>query len=87
MAVLEWAQSQGLYEDVRDTSNMAIEAGSNDHVYFVPKFSTSDSSYFVGAKESTDKNHLVRAVLESIVFSVAEIFLLSEKYRNSSVVR
>lgn len=89
VATIEWAHSQGLFEDVKETSSMAIQAKSNDQIYFIPKFTTftASNSYFVGAKEPTDKNHLVRAVLESIVYSVAEVFLLSKKDCKSSIVR
>ena len=86
---MQFAESQGLYQDVKETSNMALQSTNNDNVYFIPRFSSfkSSTSFFVGRNESTSKNILVRAVLESIVYSIAEAILLIKTEDNLKLIR
>lgn len=75
--VIRFAETVGLCSDVKQLSTMAFSVPNSDGVFFIPKFVSMGG--FVGYKNSTTKAHLVRAVLESIVFKVATFFFLTEE--------
>lgn len=90
--VVEWAVRVGLIEDVNQSAEIALSVPDCDGVFFVPAFSglgapfndLSASSGFIGIKPSTQKSHMVRALLESLVFRMA---LLIECVKNETDIR
>ncbi|XP_020294848.1 putative glycerol kinase 5 [Pseudomyrmex gracilis] len=74
--LLEWAKSLGIVNDVCETSDMANSVNDNDGVYFVPAFSGlqapindyTAATGFLGLKPTTRKEHIIRSLLESLVF-------------------
>lgn len=75
--LIRFAKTVGLCNDVKELSSLASAVSSPDGVFFLPHFSTNAG--FVGYKNSTTKEHLVRAVLESIVFNIASFFFLTKE--------
>lgn len=79
--VVLWGLQIGLYESPAETSEMAAKVENSDGVFFIPGFNGlsapindfNATAGFIGVKTSTTKNHLVRALLESIVFRVAQL--------------
>lgn len=78
--LIRFAKSVGLVSDVKQLSQMAFSVPNSDGVFFLPKFATMAG--FVGFKHTTTKEHLVRAILESIVFNVAAFFFLTKEETN-----
>lgn len=72
--LIRFAKTVGLCEDVKELSDMASAVSSSDGVFFIPKFMS-----FVGYKNSSSREHLVRAVLEAIVFHIATFFFLTRE--------
>lgn len=70
--LIRFAKTVGLCSHVEELSDMAFSVADSNGVIFIPHFYSIAG--FVGFKQSTTKNHLVRAVLESIVFKVGEFF-------------
>lgn len=87
--IIEWAVKVGLIDDVTKSAEMALSVPNCDGVFYIPAFSglgapfndPKASSGFIGIKPSTEKNHLVRAILESLVYRVS---LLIECVRNET---
>lgn len=85
--IINWGKSIGLFEDPKETSDMAGSVHSSQDVYFIPAFSGLSApindfraaSGFIGISADTTKSHLVRALLESIVFRVAQLLNASMK--------
>ena len=75
--VIRFAMTVGLCNDVKLLSGIASSVANSDGVFFIPTFVSMAG--FVGYKNSTTKEHLVRAVLESIVFQVASFFFLTKE--------
>uniref|UniRef100_A0A1Y9H2M2 Glycerol kinase 5 n=1 Tax=Anopheles dirus TaxID=7168 RepID=A0A1Y9H2M2_9DIPT len=81
-SIIEWALSVGLFEDPADSATMAMSVPTTDGVLFVPAFSglgppirdDNAGSGFIGIKPSTRKEHMVRALLESLAFRVALLY-------------
>uniref|UniRef100_A0A1I7T888 Glycerol kinase 5 n=1 Tax=Caenorhabditis tropicalis TaxID=1561998 RepID=A0A1I7T888_9PELO len=84
--VLHWAQSIGLFTDVRETSDIAKSVPNSNGVVFVPAFcgiqtpinDETACSGFLCIRPDTTKVHMVRAVLESIAFRVYQIYSAAE---------
>ncbi|KAM6990330.1 glycerol kinase 5 [Tautogolabrus adspersus] len=81
---IKWAQQLELFSDVKRTSAMAYSVSDSDGVCFVPSFSGLQApmndpracASLMGLKPSTTKNHLVRAILESIAFRNKQLYEL-----------
>ncbi|XP_060623775.2 putative glycerol kinase 5 isoform X1 [Anolis sagrei] len=79
---IKWAQSLDLFTSADETSNMAHSLVNSGGVCFVPSFSglqipVNDPyacTSFMGITPSTTKNHLVRAILESIAFRNKQLY-------------
>uniref|UniRef100_A0A663N1Q6 glycerol kinase n=2 Tax=Athene cunicularia TaxID=194338 RepID=A0A663N1Q6_ATHCN len=70
---IKWAQDINLFTNVDETAKMARSIVDSQGVCFVPGFKVSVNdpdlcASFMGLKPSTTRNHLVRAILESIAF-------------------
>jgi putative glycerol kinase 5 len=85
--IINWGMSIGLFNDPSESSGMAESVESSQEVYFVPAFSGLSApindfraaSGFIGISVDSNKNHLTRALLESIVFRVAQLINASIK--------
>lgn len=75
--LIRFAQTIGLCSDVKQLSEMAFSVNDSDGAFFISNFISIAG--FVGFKNSTKKEHLVRAVLEAIVFHVATFFFLTKE--------
>uniref|UniRef100_A0A182IS65 Glycerol kinase 5 n=1 Tax=Anopheles atroparvus TaxID=41427 RepID=A0A182IS65_ANOAO len=81
-SIIEWAMNVGLFEDPAESANMAMSIPDSDGVLFVPAFSglgppirdDSAGSGFIGIKPSTRKEHMVRALLESLAYRVSLLY-------------
>lgn len=79
---VEWAQQLELFSEVSQTDSMASSVEDSDGVCFVPSFSGLQAplndpmacASFMGLKPSTTKNHLVRAILESVAFRSKQLY-------------
>lgn len=80
--LIRFAQIVGLCSDPNELSDLASSVQDCDGVTFVPKFSNNGVTGFTGFKSSTTKEHLVRAVLESVVFTVADLFFSLKEESN-----
>lgn len=89
-SAINWAgKNLELFENVEKTEKMANSVSDNGGVYFVPAFTGLGAPYwnaetracFVGMTFSTTKNHLVRAVLESLGYGANAIVREIEKVK------
>ncbi|VDM43971.1 unnamed protein product [Toxocara canis] len=78
---LKWARSIGLFDDVAQTSSIAAKTPHTD-LCFVPAFGglqtpindTNACCAFLGLRADTSKEHMLRAILESIAFRMYQIW-------------
>ncbi|KAB0374309.1 hypothetical protein FD755_014565 [Muntiacus reevesi] len=84
---IAWAQQLDLFTDAAETEKMAKSLEDSEGVYFVPSFSGLQAplndpcacASFMGLKPSTNKYHLVRAILESIAFRNKQLYEMMQK--------
>lgn len=83
-AAIQWLRDGiGIIGCAEETEGMALSVADTNDVYFVPAFSGLATPYwdqyargaFVGLTASARKEHLVRAVLESIALQNMDVFL------------
>ncbi|XP_017755155.1 PREDICTED: putative glycerol kinase 5 isoform X2 [Eufriesea mexicana] len=80
--LIEWAKKIGIIDHAAETANTARSVNDSDGVYFVPAFSGlqapindyTAATGFVGLKPTTGKSHLVRSILESIVYGILLLY-------------
>jgi glycerol kinase len=81
-STLHWLRDDlKLFEKYTEASLMANSVDDNNGVYFIPAFSGLGAPHwinrtgasFVGMSRATNKSHLVRAVLESVVYQTMDI--------------
>lgn len=81
-ATIEWLKNElGIITDSKETEAMALAAGSNNGVYLVPAFSGLGAPHWnmkrkasiTGLTFGSNKNHIVRAALESIPYQIKDI--------------
>lgn len=86
-ATIEWLRTNlGLFTDVRETEQMARSVKDSGGVYLVPAFSGLGAPHWdMGRKASitgltfnSNKNHIVRAALESIPFQIKDVIVAME---------
>lgn len=82
-AAVEWLKNGiGIIEDARATEQMALSVPDSNDVYFVPAFAGFATPYwdqyarglFIGLTAGATREHLVRAVLESMAFQVTNCY-------------
>ena len=82
-AVMQWLRDEmGLIEHVGESETIAREAASNAGVYIVPAFTGLGAPHWeadvrgaiVGLTRGANKNHIVRAALESIAYQSHDVF-------------
>ncbi|XP_049641338.1 putative glycerol kinase 5 [Suncus etruscus] len=86
-SAIKWAQQLDLFTDVAETEKMAQSLNDSEGVYFVPSFSGLQAplndpcacASFMGLKPSTNKYHLVRAILESLAFRNKQLYEVMQK--------
>ncbi|KAM9007878.1 glycerol kinase 5 isoform 3-T3 [Ara ararauna] len=76
---IKWAQDINLFTNVDETAKMARSVVDSQGVCFVPGFQVSVNdpylcASFMGLKPSTTRNHLVRAILESVAFRNKQLY-------------
>jgi len=77
-SVVEWAKKFGLFEDVADTEKIARSVADSGGVSFVPAFDGMSVPYedptatavMLGLNHKTQKEHMLRALLESFAFQI-----------------
>lgn len=89
--------STGLFKDPATSSDIASSVSDSGGVYFVPAFSglgapindNQAASGLLGLRPSTTNAHMVRAILESIVFRLAQLYTcaITETDFKFSVIR
>jgi glycerol kinase len=87
-ATVNWLRDQlGLFADTRQTREMALSVQDNNGVYFVPAFSGLGAPHWkmdakaaiLGLTLGCDKNHIVRAALESIPYQIKDVITAMEQ--------
>jgi glycerol kinase len=87
-ATVKWLRDQlGLIASSAETESMARAVESNDGVYFIPAFSGMGAPHWkmdaraaiVGLTFGSNKNHVVRAALESVAFQIKDVIVAMEK--------
>jgi glycerol kinase len=87
-ATIEWLKNQlGLFADSRITEAMATSVPDNNGVYLIPAFSGLGAPHWkmdakaiiAGLTFGSNKNHLVRAALESIPYQIKDVITEMEK--------
>ena len=81
-SAIQWLQELGLIADGTESEECAQKVQDSNGVYFVPAFTglgapwwnANARAVFTGIDRGANKNHMVRAVLESIAYSVADVF-------------
>ena len=86
-AAIEWLKNEmNLFEDIKQTEDMASSVEDNNGVYLVPAFSGLGAPHWdmnrkasiEGLTFSTNKNHIVRAALESIPYQIKDVIVAME---------
>ncbi len=85
-SAVQWLKDVNIIDDVKDTDAIAGSVESTEGVYFVPAFTGLSSPYWdphacgiaVGLSRKTGREHIVRAVLEGIVYRCRDILLAME---------
>ncbi len=87
-ATIEWLKNQlGLFADSQETEAMARSVADNHGVYLIPAFSGLGAPHWkmdarariTGLTFGADKNHIVRAALESIPFQIKDVIAAMEE--------
>ncbi len=87
-AAVQWLRDAlGIINDAAETSDIAASLTSNDGVYLVPAFAGLGAPWWnmdargtlTGLTRATGRDHIVRAVLESIAYQTCDVVRLMEK--------
>jgi len=87
-ATIEWLKNElGLFTDSKQTETIATSVADNNGVYLVPAFSglgaphwdMSRKAEIKGLTFNCNKNHVVRAALESIPYQVKDVIVAMEQ--------
>lgn len=86
-ATIQWLKTNmGLFQDLSQTEEMANAVANSGGVYVIPAFSGLGAPHWemdrkasiTGLTFYTDKNHVVRAALESIPFQIKDVITAME---------
>jgi len=92
-AVIKWLRdSLQLIDNAPETEQIAIDAGDNKGVYFVPAFAGLGAPYWdmnakgliTGLTLAAEKKHIVRAALESMAYQTKDV--LNAMQRDSGII-
>ena len=87
-AVIQWLRDGlGLIQNAAESEQMATAVSDNGGVYLVPAFVGLGAPYWdayarggiVGLTRATNKNHIVRAALESMAYQTADVLQVMER--------
>jgi len=87
-ATISWLRDRlGLFADSRQTQEMALSVEDNNGVYLIPAFSGLGAPHWkmdlkaaiLGLTFGCDKNHIVRAALESIAYQIKDVVTAMEQ--------
>ncbi len=87
-ATINWLRDRmGLFAESKETEQMSISVGDNHGVYLVPAFSGLGAPHWkmdakaaiLGLTFGCDKNHIVRAALESIPYQIKDVIAAMEQ--------
>ncbi|MBN2313643.1 MAG: glycerol kinase GlpK [Sedimentisphaerales bacterium] len=87
-ATINWLRDKlGLFVNARQTQQMALSVKDNNGVYLVPAFSGLGAPHWkmdaraaiLGLTFDCDKNHIVRAALESIGYQIKDVIAAMEQ--------
>jgi len=87
-STIEWLKNElGLFSDSKQTETMTTSVADNNGVYIIPAFSGLGAPYWdmsrkaeiKGLTFSSNKNHVVRAALESIPYQVKDVITAMEQ--------
>ncbi|KAK5648337.1 hypothetical protein RI129_003229 [Pyrocoelia pectoralis] len=92
-SLIQWALSAGIIENPHDSGTLASAVENTDGVYFIPAFSglgppfmdDNAASGYIGLKATSTKHHMIRALLESIVYRITLLYNLMLKETNFKV--
>ena len=93
-ATIEWLKNElNLFSDSQMTVEMANAVADNCGVYLIPAFSGLGSPHWdmdrraslTGISFATNKNHIVRAALESIPYQIKDVIVAMEKDAGTSL--
>ncbi|KAK1133386.1 hypothetical protein K0M31_011200 [Melipona bicolor] len=81
-SIVEWAKRLGLIDQPAETEDMADSVDDSRGMFFIPAFSglptpindDRAAAGFIGIEPDTNKAHMIRAMLESIVYGIVMIF-------------
>lgn len=85
-SVVEWGKRFGLFSDPAETEAMAVSVESSGGVCFVPAFDgfraphndPNSTGSVIGLSHDTRKEHVVRALLESLAYTFKLVFSVAE---------
>jgi glycerol kinase len=86
-ATIEWLKNEmGLFSDSKQTEAMAASVADNNGVYLIPAFSglgaphwqMSRKAEITGLTFDCNKNHVIRAALESIAYQLKDVITAME---------
>jgi glycerol kinase len=87
-ATIEWLKNElGLFKDSKQTQAMAESVSDNNGVYLIPAFSGLGAPHWdmnrkasiSGLTFDCNKNHIVRAALESIPYQIKDVIVAMEQ--------
>jgi glycerol kinase len=87
-SIMEWMKNEmNLFSDSKETEAMANAVPDNGGVYLIPAFSGLGSPFWQmnrkatlwGMSFGTNRNHIVRAALESIPYQIKSVIVAMEK--------
>ncbi len=87
-AVIQWLRDElEILDQASDSEKMAMEVEDNGGVYLVPAFTGIGAPYWdmyargtiLGLTRGSNKNHIVRAALESIAYQVRDVISAMEE--------
>jgi len=90
-AAVQWLRDDlQIIKDAQETEQISKSLTDNNGLYIVPAFSGLGAPYWnmnakgiiVGISRGTNRNHLIRATLESIAFQVYDIFMANKNDLN-----
>jgi glycerol kinase len=93
---IEWAKSIGLFNDYKEFNQILNETADSKNVRFIAAFGYLDleginkskvGTGFIGITSDTTKAHMLRAVIDSIVFSIKIKFELMLKDLQSNKIK
>ncbi|NMB47193.1 MAG: glycerol kinase GlpK [Firmicutes bacterium] len=93
-AVVQWLRDElGIIEHAAETEQLAAAVENSAGVYLVPAFVGLGTPYWdpyargvlVGLTRGVNRNHLVRAALESIAYQSRDVLLAMQKEANISI--